>query len=255
MTTLPDVSTGPAWDPSRPAARIYVQGHTYKLVSAASVPTFLANTVKLILNWVTAGGNVAKNITYALFPTGVDTTVPTFLKSVANQLMTSLAATSPFTNVAPTWQLQSVTCKDNSGLSSGQATSDHAGIPGTGSGLSLPPNCAIVISWKISAAYRGGKPRWYIPGAVSSVLTASYGSAIQPSVAGALATAAEAFRLNFNSSTIATFNPVLGTVSRYASHAPRPVPLFRAFQGVEVHERLDSQRRRSGKESAFGELP
>jgi hypothetical protein len=47
----------------------------------------------------------------------------------------------------------------------------------------------------------------------------------------------------------------LGTISYQTAHAPRPTPVFRAFGVPHVHERLDSQRRRSGKESTFGSVP
>jgi hypothetical protein len=47
----------------------------------------------------------------------------------------------------------------------------------------------------------------------------------------------------------------LGTISYHTGHAVRPTPLFREYINVAVHERIDSQRRRSGRESAFGVIP
>jgi hypothetical protein len=68
---------------------------------------------------------------------------------------------------------------------------------------------------------------------------------------------------NFATTWLATFNAALvmgtgvtlGTVSHYTGHAVRPTPVWRTFIDVRVHERLDSQRRRSGKESTFATTP
>jgi hypothetical protein len=48
---------------------------------------------------------------------------------------------------------------------------------------------------------------------------------------------------------------ILGTLSFQTAHAVRPTPVFRPFGAAHVHERMDSQRRRSGRENLFPVVP
>jgi hypothetical protein len=87
------------------------------------------------------------------------------------------------------------------------------------------------------------------------MVTTPGGSGLIPSMALAAETAAATFRTGINSAVIATFTPILGTISYQSGHAARPTPLFRPFLVPKVHERVDSQRRRLGKEASFGVVP
>jgi hypothetical protein len=63
------------------------------------------------------------------------------------------------------------------------------------------------------------------------------------------------FAASVNSSSPGGHDIILGTISYQTGHSPRPTPLFRPFGDAHVHERLDSQRRRSGRESLFPAVP
>jgi hypothetical protein len=58
---------------------------------------------------------------------------------------------------------------------------------------------------------------------------------------------------SFNSTTTGLAGGVetLGTISHYAHHAILDPPIWRPFIAAHVHERIDSQRRRNGKEVLF----
>jgi hypothetical protein len=82
------------------------------------------------------------------------------------------------------------------------------------------------------------------------------GSAIDPAFAGVIDTTWTRVMTSINAlSLVAGGSPVLGTVSYHTGHALRPTPLFRTFISVRVHERFDSQRRRSGPEASFAATP
>jgi hypothetical protein len=245
----------PEFDPMHPPTRIYVSGYTYKIVAPHFPRPPLLNTVKAVLNWAGPASTFAKNIFYHLFPTGVDTTVPSFLTDVANNIMTQWAASAFMTNLSNGWTLTSCTVTDNGSGSGARGTSTHAVIPGGSASTALSPQVAIVISWPIASSYRGGKPRWYLPGATVTTPATPGSPAILVSVANAIQTAATAFRSNINASVVDTFTPVLGTISYQTGHAARPTPVFRPFLPPRIHERLDSQRRRNGKESGFAVVP
>jgi hypothetical protein len=211
----------------------------------------LTGSVKLENNWTSDGVATAHNISYALFGTGVDTSDPTTLTDLANNLMSAWSGSGILPRLSEHWHLVSVTASDNSGGSDVAANSTHATVSGTDSSASLPPQCAIAASWQIAARYRGGKPRWYIPGIPSDALSASYGSALDSTYAGELETALKSFYSTFQLGTANTHDYSWGTLSYETGNAPRVTPLFRFYTGVMLHNRLDSQRRRSGKESTF----
>lgn len=255
MDNALEVLTGLPFDVQRPPTRVYISGYTYRLAAPRFPHLPLANTVKVIANWLGPASKIAKNIWYLLFPTGVDTTVGTFLTDVANQVMTSWVSSTLMSNISTQWQLQNVEVHDNASSSGTVGHSTHAPIPGTGGPTPYPPQVAVVISWPITASYRGGKPRWYIPGLYNTATTIPGDSVLPAGLASLIQSAAATFRTNLQAAVIDTFSPTLGTISYQSGHSPRPTPLFRPFGVPRVHERLDSQRRRSGKESAVGSVP
>jgi hypothetical protein len=215
----------------------------------------LPTTVKIELNWTSDGIAVAHNIAYGQFGTGVDTTDDTTLLDTANAMMTSYASSGLPAQLSEHWGLSSVTVSDNGGTSEAVQISTHARVPGTDASTPFPPQVAVCASWQISARYRGGKPRWYLPGITMNAVSASYGSALLASWATATASALASLESSFNSSSPNGHDIILGTISYRTGNAPRVTPVFRVFNLPKVHERLDSQRRRSGKESAFGVEP
>jgi hypothetical protein len=100
-----------------------------------------------------------------------------------------------------------------------------------------------VINWSISAYYRGGHPRWYLPGPTTNNVT--NGSDIPSASQAGLATAANAFRTAINGYTTANISGVvMGTLSFATGNAWRATPLFRTFTGASTSPKLGSQRRR-----------
>jgi hypothetical protein len=211
----------------------------------------LASSVKVEVNWTSDGVAVAHNIGYALFGSGVDTSDPTTLTDLGNNLMSAWSSSGMPAQLSTHWHLTSVTCSDNSGGSDVAALSTHAAVSGSDSASAMPPQVCVCASWQIAARYRGGKPRWYIPGITVSALSASYGSALLGAWQTATETALKAFYSTFQLGTANTHEYSWGTISYETAGAPRVTPLFRFFTGVQLHGRLDSQRRRSGKESTF----
>lgn len=118
----------------------------------------------------------------------------------------------------------------------------------------LPANVAVCWSWKIARRYRGGHPRTYIaaipyahelePNSLTSTARTSHQNA-----AGAVRAAVNAVLADDG---VALFQ--LGQLSYYkgknadGTPALRPSPLFDGFTGVSVDDRLDSQRRRLGRD-------
>lgn len=158
-------------------------------------------------------------------------------------------------SVTSYWRLTQVvaTMVDGTGT---QGASTSAAISGTASPPAFPPQSCVAISWLGAPSYRGGKPRTYLPGVPESAGTAGT-SQLSSAYCTTLRTAAIAAIGDMTWATVASIPAQLGTVS-YIKKTPtnsppyhRPVPLFWQYTGARVHERLDSQRRRSGKESKF----
>jgi hypothetical protein len=131
-----------------------------------------------------------------------------------------------------------------------QATSSGINAGG-GGGNCLPPQCAACITWKAAIAWRGGRPRTYLPGIVQSSTTGTGPGQLTSVFANNLKTAAQTFIGLVNGDIIGGQTPILGMPSYYTKYTIRPTPLFFPFLDAVVHDRLDSQRRRTGKESSF----
>jgi hypothetical protein len=132
----------------------------------------------------------------------------------------------------------------------GTATSQEEIVAhaGTHAGTTLSDNVASCLSWKIAAAYRGGKPRTYLPGVeAGDLLNPAHLSAANVT---ARETAGAAFLAAVNADHISgsAYAQALGTVSFFTGNAPRAVGIFRGYSAVTVHNRLDTMRRRLGRE-------
>jgi hypothetical protein len=157
--------------------------------------------------------------------------------------------------VTPTTRLDQVAVEDLSSLDAATAlaTTSH---PGLRAGTALPNNCALVASYKINARYRGGHPRTYWPAGAQTDVTAGH------LWAGAFLTLAQGACTDYvgdiNAITLGGFPLVFSTISFY-EHNPngaglpsvlRPSPVPFVVQSVAVHTRVDTMRRRLGRESA-----
>lgn len=210
----------------------------------------LAGGLKIQFNYTgTAGGLtfVAANVLHSLIAPG-NLVTQALVSSLATSYKNAWSSNFP-SSIASSWKLvnTTVTAVDGSGLQ-GQ---DNTNVPGTATGL-YPPQCAVAITWKGAIPWRGGRPRTYLPGVPTSATSgSSQSSALATSYTSALATSAIAFITTVNSFTIAGGSCTFGLISYYSRGAFRSTPLFVPLTTAVVHDRLDSQRRRSGKERTF----
>src|SRR5215469_9304926 len=169
-----------------PPTRIYLQGYTYRIQAPRLGLPSIPNVVKTIVNWVSTAGTVAKNIFYIAKGSGSDSTSdPVWLTNLANSVMGIFNSSAVNSSLTSTWSIQSITCKDAGG-SSAAGTSTAAAIHGVGSPPSLPPGQAVCVSWTIPQSYRGGKPRWYIPGFPEAARANDGNAALQASYVNGL---------------------------------------------------------------------
>lgn len=117
---------------------------------------------------------------------------------------------------------------------------------GTGSGVSTPNAAACCISWKIARHYRGGHPRTYMgPLAQLSISTGTTLSAAYITQAN---TAATAFRTAVNALVLSGSTQRLVCVHRIRDGVQLPEPLVDVITGNSVDSRIDTQRRRLGRD-------
>jgi hypothetical protein len=129
---------------------------------------------------------------------------------------------------------------------------DPTSTSGTNAPPTFPPQVALTLTWKASIFWRGGKPRTYIPGIPTSACANAGSSLLLGSFTSAVQAQAGLFNLGVNGITSFSPNTVtLGFVSYFSRGAFRTPPVFFPFNNVVIHDRLDSQRRRSGKESSY----
>lgn len=133
----------------------------------------------------------------------------------------------------------------------GGALQSVGALTGGGSnntGFDLPANCAFVVSWIANIYWRGGKPRTYLSGGRSSQIQGT--TALTSAAVLAIDGSADQFRTAVNALTAGTVSATqLGFVSFRTNNEERVPPLFYPYTGHKVHTRLDSQRRRLGRET------
>ena len=119
------------------------------------------------------------------------------------------------------------------------------------SGQAMPPNVACCLSWKIAQRYRGGHPRMYLTGQMTGNTGANglwQGAWVTPA-----STQGGNFITGINGLTGPQSPLVAVATSYYKSHQGypdnvRPIPQNFPIQSCVVHSRIDTQRRRLGKE-------
>lgn len=117
---------------------------------------------------------------------------------------------------------------------------------GSLTGTPLSANAAACLSWKIARRYRGGHPRTYVGGATPAQLNGpnSWTSLVQSS----WVTSGLALRTAINGVTTSAGNARMCTVHYYRNKALLAVPLVSEITGLTVDSRVDSQRRRLGRD-------
>lgn len=130
------------------------------------------------------------------------------------------------------------------------APAEVGSLPGTG----LPVNCAAVVSWIVNYRWRGGHFRSYMPVGVTTSIT--NGNTWSSTGLNLFRQKADDFLVAMNAITIAQGGGALVGVRRWRTEVKGqpPVaidpPLVLPYTSVLVDSRIDSQRRRLGRDVA-----
>jgi hypothetical protein len=104
-------------------------------------------------------------------------------------------------------------------------------------------SACYVINWAIGDYYRGGHPRSYLPGVISTAMV--NGSNLLAANVTALATAATGFLNDVNAATSTNVSQTeLGTVRYQSDEAWLDPPAFKPFQSASIRSIIGTQRRR-----------
>jgi hypothetical protein len=118
---------------------------------------------------------------------------------------------------------------------------------GTGGGTPLSNNAALVLSWLSDQYYRGGHPRSYLDGMETDYVTNP--TTWDPTAISTFETAGAGYLSDVNAFTSTHIGAVfLGTVNFARHNAWLSPAVWTPYFGVTVHPRIDSMRRRLGKE-------
>lgn len=171
-----------------------------------------------------------------------------YTQSQIDQLVTSMASLW-VGNLVPlaSSQYVSVDCSATD-LSSDLGVSGITAMTGSGSGsgTTMPNNAALCISWKIPRHYRGGHPRTYMgPVAATSIAngTSFLGTFLTTANNGATA-----FRTAVNALVLGGSTQRLVCVHRIQNGVQLPEPIVDVITGNTVDSRIDTQRRRLGRD-------
>jgi len=174
------------------------------------------------------------------------------LATTANALKsTAFQAIIPMMGTAN--ELLTIECTDLTNETGASGISSATPVLGTRAGTVNPNQVCAVASYKIARRYRGGHPRTYWPIGVQSDITA--GSRWTTAFVPLPLNAVTAWVGNVNATNLNGAPLQHGCLSYYTrdpnnpGHSMlRPVPQFFPTQSVEFHGRVDTQRRRLGKE-------
>ena len=119
--------------------------------------------------------------------------------------------------------------------------------PGVQTTIPMALQVALCISWSISDRYRGGHPRTYLPGIDGTFVTG--GRLLTTAGHTAYLNAAAGFLTNMNAMTAGGSSWKMCCVRYFSQHQLLANPLVREISGQSVHGRIDTQRRRLGKET------
>ncbi len=104
-------------------------------------------------------------------------------------------------------------------------------------------SACYLINWNVNKYYKGGHPRWYLPGVITADVT--NGSTVGGTQRTNLATAANGFLNDCNAATTTNITSVqLGTLSFQHNKAWRVPPIFFPFVSGAAGAFIATQRRR-----------
>jgi hypothetical protein len=167
------------------------------------------------------------------------------LTTAANTFNNAISA-AWMENLSTAFTFLGCTATDLTSVTGAEVTvaADHSG---SDAGVVLSQGSAAVLSWNIALRYRGGHPRTYVCG-----LTQTYiGTAKTISTSGisTLQSMAAAIVTELGSASwTRSPAPTLVCVGRIRAKVQLASPIVSPITGYQVHARLDSQRRRLGKE-------
>lgn len=168
-------------------------------------------------------------------------TIPTFATDMYGIFQTTLLEQM---SVDAILQECLVTYYDGAGNPQGSISAAHAGSNAT---AALTAQVSTVLSWKIPASWRGGKPRTYVAGGAGGNIATT--STWSDGYVASMLTSAASFLAGVNAVTLTGVTQVrLGTVSFQHAGAWRTPPVLFEYVGVGVQQRICTQRRRLGKE-------
>jgi hypothetical protein len=128
----------------------------------------------------------------------------------------------------------------------GATASALINITGSGSGTNTPQSACVCIGWKTARHYRGGHGRTYMgPLAGTSIGTTTN---LATAFITTASTNANLFLTEINALTIAGQQQKLVIVHRVKNGVVLDVPLVDAVTSATVDSRIDTQRRRLGKD-------
>jgi hypothetical protein len=143
------------------------------------------------------------------------------------------------------WSGDTVTAVDLSSNIGNSSVLALAGTPGPAS-PTTPLSLACCITWKIPRHYRGGHPRTYIGPIASSFMET--GNSWTSAFMVTMNTAAQAFLTAVNTIPGDGQTCELVSVHRVVEGVTIPTPIVVPIEGRAVDSRIDTQRRRLGRD-------
>jgi len=143
------------------------------------------------------------------------------------------------------WSGDDVVAQDLSAIIAPGVTLPLTGS-GSSTGTTMPASIACCVTWKIGRHYRGGHPRSYIgPLGTSAVESPTSFTAAFMTL---MSTSASSFLSGVNGMTIGGVSQQLVCVHRQVGGEVLDIPLVSPITAVQVDSRLDTMRRRLGKD-------
>lgn len=189
------------------------------------------------------GTSIFNNVLHLQYTGGAPTTAD--LSTLATSINSAWT-----TNFAPLMPIGvNVTGIDLADLTNPAAAAGSFTVTSTGSraGTIMNAATACCVSWIINSRYRGGHPRTYFPFGVAGDTgsTRTWSSAFQTTVNNA----ANAFRTALNAITISGTTYKMIALSYKHNNEMRDQPVPYTINSNVTHGRIDTQRRRLGKET------
>jgi hypothetical protein len=142
--------------------------------------------------------------------------------------------------------LQSVTVQDL-GSDLGAIGVNSTPASGIQSGTANAANVALCVSWQHGRHYRGGHPRTYYPGTITTDMTNP--TTWAATTLSSWQTTINAYLAAINALSGSGYGPVALSVVHYKMHGSVLAdPLVDPITGASIDSRIDSQRRRLGKD-------